>query len=150
VRAPLPLLVLPGLLPLLLPACGADARNDALLLLQEVEAIDLDAPHEDRAERVERVRTLPVRAEAVRRARDACVEAHEAMLDAEDRHIEAAHLLTDLLQEHGSEDGIPRAERDRFEGLLAESEEAIAAARGRFPTCHRAMRDLRLRYGGGR
>ena len=122
--------------------CEPDARNDANLYLDRVERIDLDDPVEERERMVDALESLPLSAEPVQEARDACVEAHRAVLEAESLHASAREALG----EHEDEGEIPITERQRIERDIQASTRAVARSRSLFSRCHRLTRDLELRY----
>lgn len=130
-------------LPLAL-GCEPDARNDANLFLDRVKRIDLDDPVEQRRELVDRLAALPLSAEEVQRARDACVEAHRTLLEAEDRHAQARTAVAGA-----TESDIAITERQRIEQDIQASNRALERSRQLFPRCQRLTRDLELRYGSG-
>ncbi|MFK7988986.1 MAG: hypothetical protein AB8I08_23415 [Sandaracinaceae bacterium] len=122
--------------------CEPDPRNDAHLFLDRVERIDLDDPVEVRRRRVDSLATLPVTAEVVRLARDACVDAHRAVIEAE----EAAASAREILEEYEDEASIPATERQRFERSIETSRRAMDRSRNLFRSCHDRTNDLSLRY----
>jgi len=122
--------------------CEPDARNDANLFLDRVQRIDLDDPVEQRRRLVDSLASLPLNAEPVQQARDACVEAHRTILEAEELHARARSAVDG----HGEEAGISITERQRIERDIRESNRAIERSRDLFSRCHRLTRDLELRY----
>jgi hypothetical protein len=122
--------------------CEPDARNDANLFLDRVRRIDLDDPVEERRRLVDSLASLPLSAEPVQRARDACVEAHRTILEAEELHARARSAV----EEHEDESQMPITERQRIERDIQESNRAIERSREMFTRCHRLTRDLELRY----
>ena len=122
--------------------CEPDARNDANLFIDRIEVIDLDDPVEDRRERVDALAALPLASVEVQTARDACVEAHRAILEAEDLHARARAAVVD----HADEGALSITERQRIENDIQQSNRAIARSRDLFSRCHRLTRDLDLRY----
>ena len=126
--------------------CEPDARNDANLFLDRVQRIDLDDPVEERQRLVDSLASLPLSAEPVQQARDACVEAHRTILEAEDAHGRARAAL----EAHPSEEDIAITERQRIERDIQASTRAVERSRDLFARCHRLTRDLELRYRGRR
>lgn len=122
--------------------CEPDPRNDAHLFLDRVQHIDLDDPIEERRRRVDSLATLPVTAEVVRSARDACVEAHRAIIEAE----EASANAREVYDQYPDEASIPLTERQRLESDIRTSGRAMDRARNLFTRCHDRTNDLRLRY----
>lgn len=138
-----PWTVLVGLvLCLLALGCEPDPRNDAHLFLDRVQHIDLDDPLEERRRRVESLATLPVSSEVVQSARDACVEAHRAIIEAE----QASARARAVLDRYPDEADIPVNERQDIEQDLRTSNRAMERSRDLFSRCHRMTRDLRVRY----
>lgn len=124
--------------------CEPDARNDANLFLDRVQRIDLDDPVDERERLVDSLASLPLSAEPVQEARDACVEAHRTILEAEALHASAREAL----EGRADETEIPITERQRIERDIQESTRAVERSRGLFSRCHRLTRDLELRYRG--
>ena len=123
-------------------ACEPDARNDANLFLDRVQRIDLDDTVEERERMVDALAHLPLSAEPVQEARDACVEAHRTILEAEALHANARAAL----EGHAQEDEIAITERQRIERDIQASNRAVERSRGLFSRCHRLTRELELRY----
>ena len=122
--------------------CEPDARNDANLFLDRIQRIDLDDPLETRRTRVASLATLPVEHPQVWSARDACVDAHQAIIEAEESSARARGAF----EGYDSEDAIPVVERQRIEREIQASTRAVERSRGLFSRCHRLTRDLELRY----
>src|SRR5690606_19721232 len=74
-------------------ACEGDPSAEARMFLDRVEHLDLDDPLEERRRLVENLATMPLAHPEVAQARDLCVDAHRAMLEAEDLRVEAVALL---------------------------------------------------------
>jgi len=130
------------LLVALLAACEPDARNDAVIYLDRVQRVDLDDPIPERRRLIESLASLPLSAPQVRDARDACVEAHQTIIEAEDltRSARAA------VERYEQESMIPATERTRIERDITASNQLIERSRPMFDTCHRLTRDLEVRY----
>jgi len=126
-----------------LGACGDDARNDARVYLDRVQQLDLDDPIEERERLVDSLASLPLSAPEVQRARDACVEAHRTILEAESLHRGAREALVRAdMDEHA----IPITQRQRIERDIQRSNQAIERSRDLFTRCHRLTRSLETRY----
>lgn len=110
------------------------------MFLDRVERIDLDNPVAQRRRLVENLATLPLSDSEVTAARDVCVDAHRAILEAEDRHADAAALVA----RHGTSP--PAAIHLRVERALDEGDRALARSRDLFSRCHRESRELDARY----
>ncbi|MEZ4336807.1 MAG: hypothetical protein R3B82_09285 [Sandaracinaceae bacterium] len=131
-----------ALLAITLLGCEPDARNDATIFLDRVQRIDLDDPVAERRRNVESLASLPLSAPEVRRARDACVEAHQTILDAEG--ITSAARAE--VERYEDESQIPITARQRLEADIRRSNGLIERSRSLFDTCHRLTRDLEVRY----
>lgn len=132
----------------MLSACEDRARNEAMLFLTRYDALDLDAPLEERREAVSALRSLVLTNEDVVSARDACAEAYEAEIRAEDQHAQATAQL--LEASGGGADSVPTEAAARIEAAIQESQEAIEDTRRLFPRCEREARVLRARFSGPR
>ena len=129
-------------------ACEDRTRNEAMLFLTRYEALDLDAPLEERRDAVAELRGLVLSTEEVRSARDACVEAYEAEILAEDQHAEATTQL--LAASAGGAETVPTEAAARIEAAIQQSQEAIERTRELFPRCEREARGLRSRFSAPR
>ena len=137
---PLGLIVL-ALLGLL--GCGQDARNDSALLLRHYDQLDLDEPSEVRRQHLARLKALRFQTEEVRGAQTVCVNAHEAVLEAESLHAEANRLLAPFEREHRR---VPREQGQRIERAIQTADRHLRRSRQLFPRCERQIRTLRTRY----
>ena len=131
-----------ALLAVTLLGCEPDARNDATIFLDRVQRIDLDDPIAERRRNVESLASLPLSAPEVQRARDACVEAHQTILDAETLTTSARAEV----ERYEDESQIPITARQRIEADIRRSNGLIERSRSLFDTCHRLTRDLEVRY----
>lgn len=135
-------LSLPILALLALAACEPDTRNDAVIFLDRVQRLDLDDPIAQRRRLVESLSSLPLQASEVVSARDACVEAHETIIEAEELTANARQAV----EEHEDESSIPIVERTRLEADIRRSNRLLERSRSMFSRCHRLTRDLEVRY----
>jgi hypothetical protein len=133
---------------LVLSACEDRVRNEAMLFLTRYDALDLDAPLEERREAVSNLRGLVLTNEDVISARDACAEAYEAEILAEDQHAAATAQL--LEASAGGAERVPTEAAARIEAAIQSSQEAIERTRELFPRCEREARALRLRFSAPR
>ena len=130
----------------LLLACEPDARNDAIIYLDRVSRIDLDDSVADRRRLVQSLASLPLSSPEVQAARDACVEAHQTILTAEELSQAARAALT----RYESEDDVPVTARHRIGADIDRSTRLIDRSRPMFDRCHRLTRDLEVRHRRGR
>jgi hypothetical protein len=137
-----------ALLVLSLGGCsGCDdgtARNDAMLFLDRYQVIEIDQPAAERRPLVEALERLAITNVDVVRARDACVEAHVSLLDAEERHAAARHELLEAIGDEGRE--VPPEVAARIEAAIDESNAAIERSPALFSTCYREVRTLESRF----
>jgi len=129
---------------LVLSACEDRTRNEAMLFLTRYDALDLDAPLAERRAAVSALRGLVLTSDEVIAARDACADAYEAEIRAEDQHAAATAQL--LEASGGGAAQVPTEAAARIEAAIQESQEAIALTRELFPRCEREARALRLRF----
>ena len=129
-------------------ACEDRTRNEAMLFLTRYDALDLDAPLEERRTAVASLRGLVLSSDDVRAARDACAEAYEAEIRAEDQHAEATAQL--LGASAGGAETVSTEAAARIEAAIQESQEAIEQTRELFPRCERQARSLRVRFAAPR
>jgi hypothetical protein len=129
-----------------LVGCEPDARNDANLFLDRVDRIDADDPLAQREALVESLATLPLASPEVKNARTSCVDAHRAMIYAEQEN----ELVRDALMEvRGDESRLTPHQRAKIERHLTESTRYIERSRPLLDTCHRLRNQLRTRYAPG-
>ncbi len=122
--------------------CEPDPRNDAVLFLDRVARIDADDPIEERRRMIESLASLPLAAERVDQARDACVEGHEKMLAAEELQQDVASHLA----RYEASDVLPADERQQLDSQLDRARTLIRQAGPLISRCHRMTADLELRY----
>lgn len=112
------------------------------MFLDRLDRLDLDDPVEERERLIENLASMPLVDEDIQRARDVCVEAHRAILEAEALHVRAR----DAVAEYPDEAEIPITKRARIERDLRSSNEAIQRSRPLFERCHTARGRLDRRY----
>lgn len=135
-------LILLGACACALAACEPDPRNDAVLFLDRVGRIDADDPIAERRRMIDSLASLPLSSERVDRARDACVEGHQKMLDAEELQQQVAAALA----RYEASDTIPAEERATLDSQLSRARGLIAQAGPLISDCHRMTADLDVRY----
>jgi len=129
----------------LLPACGDDrVRNEAMLFLDRYEQIDRDSSVAVRRPLVEGLRTLTLLSPDVLHARDACVDAHSTLLDAEERHDAARDEL--IIATEGGDRPLEMDAAARIESAISESNAAIERTPALFERCYREVRGLERRF----
>lgn len=142
---------LPILFCFVLPACSDHTGNEARLFLDRVERIDSDDPPERRRPRIEALAALALSSEEVTRARDVCLDAHRALLDAETRQAEARREL-DRITANGANPHAPvePAVGARIQKAIDDSERAIHRSRDLMPRCQDEVGELNRKYGSRR
>lgn len=129
---------------LLLACDDGRTRNEAMLFLDRYEVIQIDQPLAERRPLVEALERLALSDADVDRARDACVEAHRSLLDAEARHDDARHELVEAMGDDGRE--VPPEVAARIEAAIDESNAAVERSPALFSTCYREVRALESRF----
>lgn len=142
----------PPLAPLLalvlgLTACDSSQveRVEAQRLIAAYEALTAAVGQSGREARLEALGQLPLRREAPRKARDLCVDAHRALLDAESEQEKASAMLEQAIAGKGG-DPLDPDQIAPIQATIERSELSLKSARGRFGECEAAIRDLALRY----
>jgi hypothetical protein len=132
-------------LTLALSACGDDrVRNEAMLFFDRYERIDQEQPPEVRRPLVEALEGLTLVTPDVVHARDACVEAHTMLLEAEERHAAAREEL--LRATEGGDRPLEVDAAARIEAAIEESNAAIERSPALFERCYREVRSLEGRF----
>jgi hypothetical protein len=132
-----------------LVACACDdtqTRNEAMLFIDRFEDVDVDDPLEERRTAIDGIRHLVLRDPTVSAARDQCVSAYDALIEAEDQHGLARHLLVGTFLPDGGEVPVPPDLAAQINGAIEHSDEAIARSRELFPRCTRAVGQLERRF----
>jgi hypothetical protein len=132
-----------------LAACACDdtqTRNEAMLFIDRFEDIDVDDPLEERRAAIDGVRNLALTDPTVVAARDQCVSAYGALIEAEDQHDLARHMLVSTFLPDGGEMPVPPELADQINAAIAHSDEAIARTQELMPRCTRAVGQLERRF----
>lgn len=134
-----------GLVAVGVTSCGDDrVRNEAMLFLDRYERIDQEQPPDVRRPLVEELRDLTLVTPDVVHARDACVDAHLTLLEAEERHATAREEL--LRATEGGDHPLEVDAAARIEAALSESNAAIERSPALFERCYREVRGLERRF----
>lgn len=128
-----------------LTACEDEtARNEAMLFLDRFEDVDVDDELEERRISITQIREMVITDHDVDAARDACVDAYDALIEAEDQHALARHLL---VQSGGTtEMDVPPEVALEINAAIDHSDDAISRSRELFPRCNHAVTQLERRY----
>lgn len=130
-----------------LSSCSCDderTRNEAMLFLDRFEDVDVDDPLEERRTAIQSIHDLALTDPTVIAARDTCVTAHEAMIEAEDQHAIANHLFVE--SSSAGEHEVPPEIAAQIDAAITHSDEAIARSRELFPRCNSAVNQLERRF----
>lgn len=145
VPAFLTLVVCAGVVAVLVTQCDdGSARNEAMLFLDRYQVIELDQPVDERRPLVEALERLAIANTEVDHTRDACVEAHMGLIEAEERHATARHELVEAIGHEGRE--VPPDVAARIDAAIEESNAAIERSPALFQICYREVRALESRF----
>lgn len=138
-------LLILGTLLSLLAGCGGDEANEARLFLDRYDGLDVNVDDlVERRRRVETLGRLAIANERVEAVRDACLQMHQALLEAEEQQAEARRLVAQL---EAAAPGEARAEdATAAEAALTASTEAALRVRTLRSGCDEGLADLRARY----
>lgn len=130
---------------LVLGGCTDRDETEARLVIDHVDAIDPYGDVADRRKRVAQLQKLGVETPAVRKVRDACVHAHETLLEAEDLQKRAQKELD--AAEAGKAAGKPVSEKAAKIGqTISRSNDALMKASELLPDCQHQVARLASRY----
>ncbi|MCA9615323.1 MAG: hypothetical protein R3B99_24690 [Polyangiales bacterium] len=138
-------LVAVGALLCALAGCGGDEANEARLFLDRYDGLDVNVDDlVERRRRIETLGRLAIANERVEGVRDACLQMHQALLEAEEQQAEARRLVAQL---EAAAPGEARPEdAAAAEAALTASTEATLRVRGLRSGCDEGLADLRARY----
>jgi hypothetical protein len=128
---------------LVLAGCDsqADARSEARLLLTQLNAVSDERSLLERATALDALTRLPLKVPAHVHARDACRDAHRALLDAETSQASARKALSEATAgQPGS--ALSQQSGQAIAAEIDRSNRGLAQAKLQFPACERAMRAL--------
>lgn len=122
-------------------------RAEARGFLTLYEATDHRSPIPERERKVAQLEQLSLSDEAVRKARDQCVEAHRTLIRAERENEDASGLLEKAVSAQVGGEPLPVEEAERIRARLTAAEGSISESRKRFEQCESDTRSLSLRFG---
>jgi hypothetical protein len=131
------------LIPALALGCGNDdsGAEQARALLDRIARLDLRAPADERARRIEQLRALALTDPQLARVRDACALAHAGLLAAES---EQAAVREQLDQPRDAPIG--PAELAEMAARVKQAGQRLGDARSSLPECDAHTRALLERY----
>jgi hypothetical protein len=122
-------------------------RAEARTFLALYKATDHRAPIPERERRVLQMEQLALSEEAVRSARDECVEAHKTLISAERQNEHASVELDKSLAAQPKGEPLPADQILRIRGEIDAAQRSLVDARRRFEHCETQARSLDLRFG---
>ena len=127
----------------ILVGCDSQAqeRAEARDLLAKLNAISDESSLSERHSALDALAKLRLRAPAHIAMRDACRAAHQELLEAETAQVSARKALAAVSRDPSGGTLSPSQAR-AIAADIEQSNRALAEAKGRFPTCERAMREL--------
>jgi hypothetical protein len=123
-------------------------RDEARILFDRLDAVDVQLDHAARAPRVDDLQALSLEEAQLARMRDDCVAAHRALIEAEAQQQTARKALSRA--EAQTEGSLDPAEAARLTEVIGRSQEAYERAKALFPACERHKRSLAMRFSGRR
>lgn len=135
----------------ILGACDSQAqeRGEARELLAKLNTISDERSLRERHAALDELSKLRLKTPALIAMRDACHAAHQGLLEAETAQTSARKALAAASASASAKTGdgtqLSQAQASTIAAEIEHSNRALAEARGRFPSCERAMRDLTTR-----
>ena len=123
--------------------CGSE-REQALALLERVNAIDISAPPAERMPQLLALESLQLRDEPLHKIQQLCAGAHRALIDAEVEQSKARHSLDTA--EANSTPAQRLAQTQQIADSIARSTAKLQQAQDSFPECEHRARELALRF----
>lgn len=127
----------------ILLACDSEAqeRSEARELLAKLSAVSDESSLRERHAALEALGKLRLSVPSHVAMRDACRAAHQGLLEAESAQISARKALAAASSDPAGGKLSP-AQANAIAADIEQSNRALAEAKGRFPTCERAIREL--------
>lgn len=122
-------------------ACQTEVRQQATKLVAIGQAIDPALPPEMRQPHVHAMAKLPLSDKALISTRDLCVQAHQALVDAELSHKRAMNMVA--TQGHSE---LTAVQAQRLEKEISSSNAQLTKAKDKLPGCEDQLRQLRIKY----
>ncbi len=141
-----PLTLVLGVLCLLACDDSARERTEARRFLTAYGALSHRDSLPEREREVADLASLPLHVPLVIRAREACVAAHRALIDAERAQESAASALDQALAARPDGEVLGKQDAETVQRSITQAETALTAARTRFAPCETDARSLALRY----
>ncbi len=129
--------------------CGDSERDQARLLLDRIEAVDIRAPHREREVQLAELEAFRLGSGRLAEVRDLCLEAHRALISAEKQQAVAREALRTAGSAKGLANGELPADSPQVSTAAAaieSSDRQLGHAKRAFPKCQREIRALALRF----
>lgn len=123
--------------------CGSE-RDQALALLDRVNAIDISALPAKRMPQLLALESLRLREEPLRQMQSLCASAHRALIDSEVEQAKARYSLDTVATTEAAEQRAARAQT--ITASIERSTAKLLQAQQMFPECERQTRALALRF----
>ncbi len=134
-----------GLLCLWVALGCSSEREQALVLLERVNAIDISAPPSQRMPQLTALESLRLGDEALGQLQQLCAGAHRALIEAEVEQAKARHSL-DQTESNGPNAPQRLANVKEIATAIERSTQRLQQAQTSFPECERQARELALRF----
>lgn len=128
---------------LALAGCNAE-RDQALALLDRVNAIDISAPPAQRMPQLTALESLRLGNTQLSQMQQLCAGAHRALIDAEVEQAKARHALDTASAGHSASQRLETAKT--VAATIERSTKKLEQAQSTFPECERQTRELSLRF----
>lgn len=131
-----------------LAACDESGRerSEARRFLNAYAALNHRDPVAEREREVASLAQLPLHVPVVLKARDACVDAHRALIAAERAQEAATDALDRALAAKPNGEALDKQQADGVQQSISAAEVALSSARTRFTPCEAEARALALRH----
>jgi len=123
--------------------CGSE-REQALALLERVNAIDISSLPAKRMPQLLALESLRLREEPLRQLQSLCAGAHRALIDSEVEQAKARYSLDTAGRAESSDQRDARAQT--ITASIERSTAKLQQAQQMFPECERQTRALALRF----
>jgi len=136
-----------GLL-LLAVGCGdGRLRGESRAFLSLYEVIDHRQAPAIRELKLNALSALVLTESEVKKARDECVAAHQALLSSEREHEQAAKKLDEAIAQNADGAPLPAATTELIRQGIDHADQSLGKARSLFESCENQARSLSLRFG---
>ena len=133
---------------LVVSGCGdRRLRGEARAFLTAYESLDHREKPEIREQKLSMLRGLVLTESEVEKARDLCVTGHEALLESERNHEQAARELDEAVAQSPSGEPLSAQATAQIRAKIEQAESTLRKARDSLRACENEVRSLSLRFG---